>query len=229
MTDWWHYLQPGLAMTLNLLLATTVITLVAATLLTVATTSGRRVPRVLAMIYIDFMRGIPVLALLTLVYYGLGAVWVQLGVPAFWVAAFVIALNEAAYLAEVYRSSIETIPTRQWEAAESLGLSRGQAFRQVIVPQAVVAAVPPTINEVIYLMKATSLGSLVAVSELTGAGSSLIAVTFQPLPVYAALAGIYLCISLPIAYGGRIIERVIARRFGIQSTTAPELAGSRRV
>jgi len=229
MTDWWHYLQPGLMMTLNLLLATTVITLTAAALLTVATTSSRRAPRIIGAAYIDFMRGIPVLALLTLVYYGLGAVWVQLGVPAFWVAAFVIALNEAAYLAEVYRSSIQTVPVKQWEAAASMGLSRGQAFRIVVVPQAVVAAIPPTINEVIYLMKATSLGSLVAVSELTGAGSSLIAVTFQPLPVYAALAGIYLCISLPIAYGGRIIERLIARRFGIHSATTPQLAGARGI
>ena len=214
-TDWWHYLQPGLLLTLNMLLATTIITLIAAVLLTLASTSLWTPLRAFATIYVDFMRGVPVLALLTLVYYGLGAVWVQLGVTPFWVAAFVIAFNEAAYLAEVYRSSIQTISTRQWEAAESLGLSRGSALRLIIAPQALVSALPPTINEVIYLMKATSLASLVAVSELTGSGSSLIAVTFKPLEVYAVLAGIYLCISLPIAYGGRFAERAIRRRFGI--------------
>lgn len=224
--DWLTYLLPGLSMTLRLLLVTVVITLVAAALLALASTSTVKGVRIVAAVYVDFMRGLPVLALLILVYYGLGALWVQLGVSPFWVAAFVVALNEAAYLAEVYRSSVQSISSKQWEAAESLGLSRWQSMRLVIAPQALVSGLPPTINEVIYLLKATSFASLVAVSELTGAGRSLIAVTFQPLEVYLVLAGIYLCISLPIAYGGRFLERAVSRRFG---TTRIQVRGTARV
>lgn len=224
--DWLAYLMPGLSMTLRLLLVTVVITLIAAALLALASTSQVRWVRVVAAVYVDFMRGLPVLALLILVYYGMGALWVQLGISSFWVAAFVVALNEAAYLAEVYRSSVQSISSRQWEAAESLGLTRWQSMRLVIAPQALVSGLPPTINEIIYLLKATSFASLVAVSELTGAGRSLIAVTFQPLEVYLVLAGIYLCISLPIAYGGRILERAISHRFG---TKPIQVRGTARV
>src|SRR5487761_406672 len=224
MTDqsWLSVLWPGLIVTVELLGVCVVIDIVVALLLALARTCTVRWLRAVATVYVDVMRSVPVLGLLVLAYFGAGSFWVHIGVSAFWVAALVISLNEAAYLSEVYRSAILSVGPRQWDAGASLGLSRGATLRRIVLPQAILPAIPPTINDVLYLLKATSLASLVAVGEMTAAAFGLVSQTFEPMQVYLLLSGLYLALAVPISYAGKAIEYGIGRRYGLRAVAAPK-------
>jgi His/Glu/Gln/Arg/opine family amino acid ABC transporter permease subunit len=172
--------------------------------------------RILATIYVDIDRSIPLLALLIFVYFGLGRYLAQLGIPAFWVAVVAIGVNESGYLSEVYRASLQSIGKDQWEAAASLGLSRRQTIWLVIIPQAVPSAIPPTVNDLIYIIKGTSLASLISVNELTGVSNELVSETFLPMEIYLIIGVIYLLLTVPLSYLARYAERRISRRLGLR-------------
>lgn len=218
--SWLSVLWPGVIVTVKLLGTCVVIDIVVALLLALARTSTVRWVRALATVYVDVMRSMPVLALLVLAYFGVGSFWVKVGVSSFWIAALVISLNEAAYLSEVYRSAILSVSPRQWDAGASLGLSRGATLRRIVLPQAILPAIPPTINDVLYLLKATSLASLIAVGEMTASAFGLVSQTFEPMQVYLLLSGLYLALAVPISYIGKAIEYGIGRRYGLRAVAA---------
>ncbi len=121
--------------------------------------------RWLALVYVEFFRGIPLLLLLFVLYFGLANYGLQL--PAVWTAILGFGLNYAAYEAEIYRSAILSVPTGQWEAARALGMTEALAFRRIILPQALRTALGPMTNDFVAMFKDTSLVSVIAVRELT--------------------------------------------------------------
>ena len=177
--------------------------------------------RWLAIAYIDCLRGIPMLLTLLLIYGGLGTLqstgtipeW--LGIPeffgwpsSFWYGVMALTLTYGAYMAEVYRAGIESIPRGQMEAARSLGMSHGQAMRFVIVPQAIRRVIPPLLNDYIALMKDTSLVSVISLAEVVHVGQDVYSTTFNPSALTLG-AIMFLIVTLPLA---RLVDWQIKRQ-----------------
>jgi len=119
-----------------------------------------------------------------------------------------LGIGYGAYLAEVYRAGIEAIPRGQVEAALSLGMSRTQALRYVVLPQAVRIVLPPMGNDFVALLKDSSLASVISVTELTYSGNLNVARTFRAFETYNAVALLYLCMTLLGSAGVRVLERL---------------------
>jgi polar amino acid transport system permease protein len=177
--------------------------------------------------YIDSFRGIPLLMILLIINGSLGALngdplpeWLAIpdwfGKPsAFWYGIFAITLTYGAYMAEVYRAGIESIPAGQMEAARSLGMSHNQAMRQIIVPQAVRRVIPPLLNDFIALMKDTSLVSFIGFVEVTQSGQDVQQLTFNSSG-FTLGACFFLIFTIPLA---RLVDRLIAREQARTSRT----------
>jgi polar amino acid transport system substrate-binding protein len=169
--------------------------------------------RGLAMLYVEFFRGIPVYFLVFFLYFGLPALGAVLQLP--WpldfgpmvVAVLAFGLNYAAYESEVYRTGIASIPTGQWEAAASLGMSNTLAFRRVILPQAIRHILPPMTNDFIGLFKDTSVVSVIAVEELTKRYLMLSKPGGQYIEIGLVTALLYLSMSVPLGYLSRYLEQ----------------------
>jgi len=174
---------------------------------------GLRPMRVAATVYVEFFRGIPVLLLLYFLYYGLPTVsenyglGITLKLSAFAAAVVGFGLNYAAYEAEIYRAGIGSIPVGQWEAAASLGMSRGLTFRRIILPQAIRVILPPMGNEFISLLKDSSLVSVVAVADLTRRGREFSSKTATPIETWTLVALLYLVMTILSARVVAYIER----------------------
>jgi polar amino acid transport system substrate-binding protein len=169
--------------------------------------------RLLAVSYVEFFRGIPVLLLLFFLYYGLPVVSdyyklpVDLKLPPLQAAILGFALNYAAYQAEIFRAGIHSIPVGQWEAAASLGMSRLLTFRRIIMPQAVRVILPPMTNDFVALFKDTSIVSIIAVVELTKQYQILAKSSLKYLEIGLVTAMLYLVMSVPLGYLSRYLER----------------------
>ena len=165
--------------------------------------------RWIAVGYVEFVRGTPLLVQLIMIYFGLPELGVKLHpFVAGWLA---LGLNYAAAEAENYRAGLESVPAAQSEAAATLGLSRWQTLRHVVAPQAVRVAVPPMTNDVIALLKDSSLVSIVTLTELTKTYSNLAASMRDHLGLGLVVAAWYLVIGLPLARAGRAVEARLGR------------------
>lgn len=168
--------------------------------------------RWLAVGYIEFFRGIPVLLLLYFLYYGLPAVAesyhlpVSLKLTAMHAAILGFGLNYAAYEAEIYRAGISSIPHGQWEAAASLGMGPALTFRRIILPQAMRVILPPMTNDFVALFKDTSIVSIIAVVELSKEYQILAKSSMKYLELGLATAALYLIMSIPLSHLSRYLE-----------------------
>jgi polar amino acid transport system substrate-binding protein len=163
--------------------------------------------RLLAMTYVEFFRGIPVLLLLYFLYFGLPALIPGLELNGVVAAILGFGLNYAAYEAEIYRAGIHAIPTGQWEAAASLGMPPGLTFRRIILPQAIRTILPPMTNDLVALFKDTSVVSIIAVVELSKQYQILTKSGAGYLQVGLATAMLYLVMSVPLGHLSRYLER----------------------
>ena len=167
---------------------------------------GPRPLRWLAIVYVEFFRGIPVLLLLTFLYFGL-----PLHMDAYTAAVLGFGLNYAAYEAEIYRAGISSVPDGQWEAAASLGMSPFLTFRRIIFPQSFRFILPPMTNDLVALFKDTSVISVIAVTELNLQYQILTKSGAGYVQVFLVTAALYLMMSLPLSYLARHLERVWGR------------------
>lgn len=161
--------------------------------------------RLLALAYVEFFRGIPLLLLLFVLYFGLASFGVQL--PAVYTAILGFGLNYAAYEAEIYRSSIQAVALGQWEAGRALGMSESLTFRRIIFPQSFRIALGPMTNDIVALFKDTSLVSVIAVRELTKEYLILSRSSQKFVELGLLTAGLYLMMSVPLGYLSRYLER----------------------
>ena len=174
-------------------------------LLVAAAGASRQAPlRHLARAYVGAVQGIPLLAWLFIFYFGLAILGYN--VPP-WVAATVgYSVYAGAFLGEIWRGALVSIPKTQWEAALSIGLSYAEQLRYVIIPQAVRVAIPPTVGFIVQLIKNTSLAAVIGFVELTREGQLTTAATFQPFAVYLIVATLYFCLCYPLARYSRQLE-----------------------
>jgi polar amino acid transport system permease protein len=174
-------------------------------LLGLAAVSGVPALRAVAWAYVQFIRGTPLLVQIFLIYFGLPVL--GLDIPAFWSGVIALGLNSGGFQAEIVRAGIESIDRGQTEAARSIGMSRLQTLVFILVPQTVRRVIPPLTNELITLTKSSSLLSAIAALELTHAGQLIIARTFAPFEIYAAVAVLYLIIVAGLSRGSALLER----------------------
>lgn len=164
--------------------------------------------RSFAAIWVSFLRGVPLLVQLLVMYYLLPVIGID--VPALVAAVLTVGLCSSAYISEIWRGAINALPSGQAEAAASIGMAPAKVWTRIILPQAVRLSLPALINELILLVKASSLVSLVGIFEITRASQAAAATTYRPLEVYIAAACIYLAINLVLAATGRILEHRMA-------------------
>lgn len=156
----------------------------------------------IARFYVFVFRGTPLLVQLFLIYYGIGQfeavrdsfLWPVLREP-FWCAILSLALNTGAYGSEIVRGGLLSVPEGQVEAARACGMSPRRAFLRIVLPQAVRQALPAYGNELILLVKATSLASIITLMEITGIAAKLISETYRVIEVFTAAGGVYLAIN----------------------------------
>jgi len=162
-----------------------------------------------AALWVSFLRGVPLLVQLLLVYYLLPVIGIN--VPATVAAVVTVGICASAYISEIWRGAIMALPKGQTEAATAIGMEWHDIWTRVILPQAFTMSLPALVNELILLVKASSLVSIVGILEVTRASQAQAATTFRPLEVYLAAACIYLVINLCLAALGRYLEhRMVA-------------------
>lgn len=202
----------GAALTLALSLAAMGLAVVLGAMLVSARLYGPAPLRWLAVGYVEVVRGTPLLVQLIMIYFGLPELGVRLHpVVAGWLA---LGLNYSASEAENYRAGFESVPAGQSEVAATLGLSRWQTLRFVVAPQAIRISLPPMTNDLIALLKDSSLVSIVTLTELTKTYSNLAASMRDHLGLGVVVAAWYLVIGLPLARAGRALERRLGRQLG---------------
>ncbi len=173
-----------------------------------ARTSDSSAARSLSMGFIQLFRGTPLLLQLFLVFFG--APVLGLDINPWLAAAIALTLNSGAFLGEIWRGCIEAIPRGQWEAAEALGLSYRDKMRDVVLPQAMKIAVPPTVGYMVQIVKGTSLAAIIGFTELTRAGQIINNATFQPMLVFSVVAVIYFVLCWPLSLLAARLERKLA-------------------
>ena len=174
-------------------------------LIALARTSEIKALRFAAGTYIQIIQGIPVLMILFLSYYGLSLAGLEL--PPLFAAGASMTIYTSGYLAEIWRGCIQAVPKQQWEASESLALTRAQQYRYVILPQAIRISLPPTVGFAVQVVKNTSIASIIGFVELARAGQLINNATFQPFRVFVAVAILYFIVCYPLSQLSRWLER----------------------
>lgn len=178
---------------------------VAGLLLLLARISPLQPLRVLARGYIELFQGTPLLMQLFMVFFGIALLGVDVS-P--WLAAAVaLTLFTSAFLAEIWRGCVESISSGQWEAAESLAMSRLEVLRHVVLPQAMRIAIAPTVGFSVQVVKGTAVTSIIGFTELTKTGGMLANATFEPFMVYGLVALGYFLLCYPLSLAASRLER----------------------
>ena len=207
-------LNKAALLTLELTAGAIAIGVVIALFMALARLSKKRILRAVAITYIDFFRGTPLLVQIFLVYFLVPRLLNWDTLPEnyqYFAGVLAMGLNSGAYIAEIFRAGIQSIDRGQSEAARSLGMSHTQSMRYVILPQAFKRVIPPLGNEFIALLKDSSLLSIIAIQELFYSGKIIAGRTFQPIPMYIAVALYYLLMTQLISQWVAYMERRLGK------------------
>ena len=166
-----------------------------------------------ARVYVFIFRGTPLLVQIFLIYYGLGQfpavrhsiLWPILRQP-YWCAVLALTLNTAAYASEIIRGGLLSVPHGQVEAARACGMGRFMQFRRIILPLAIRQALPGYGNEMISMVKATSLASIITLMEVTGVAAKIISETYRAIEVFVVTGAIYLAINFLLTRLVQLLE-----------------------
>ncbi|WP_374703009.1 amino acid ABC transporter permease [Peribacillus deserti] len=207
------YILEGIGYTLLISFVSMAAGLVLGFFLALGRTSKSPLLRWPARAYISFMRGVPILVVLFLLYFGFPVIGIEFS--AVTAALLGFSLNSAAYMAEINRSAITSIDKGQWEAASSVGLSYWQTLRGIILPQAVRIAVPPLANVLLDLIKASSLAAMITVPELFQKAKIVGGREFDYMTMYIVVALIYWGICTLVS----VLQEFLERKFSMYAKT----------
>jgi glutamine transport system permease protein len=192
----------------------TVISLVIATIIGLTfgmmSISGNKVLKIVATIYVDILRGTPLIVQAIFIYFAIPAAF-ELKIPVFVAGVLCISLNAGAYMVEIFRAGVIAVDKGQMEAARSLGLPYGKTMKLVILPQAIRNMIPAIINQFIISLKDTSLLSVIGIRELTQSGEIIIATTYRVFETWSFIAIFYFIMIMALTYAARYVERRLQR------------------
>jgi cystine transport system permease protein len=202
-------LKAGVAFTIPLALISFVLGLILAILTALSRLSPWVFPKLIARFYVWVIRGTPLLVQLFIIFYGLPAVGIVL--DPFIAATIGFTLSVGAYSSEIVRAAILSIHKGQWEAAFSVGMTRAQALRRIILPQAARVSVPPLSNSFISLVKDTSLAATITYTEMFKTAQQVASTTYEPLLVYTEAGLFYLLFCSVLSALQNYLEKRLSR------------------
>ena len=200
------FLIDGLYYTIALSLTAISISIIVGLLIALPGLSSRRAPRSINRVYVEMIRAIPILVLILWVYYGLPQV-AGISISVFWAGVLALAISDSAFQAEIFRAGIQSINRGQYEAAASISLNYRDTMRFVILPQAIKRILPALGNQLVYMLKMSSLVSVIGMQELTRRANELVVTEYRPLEIYTVLVIEYLVVILIVSAGVRWLER----------------------
>jgi glutamate transport system permease protein len=224
--DLLELLGRGLVATLRAAALAMVLAMAVGGLLAVARLSRRRWLRAAAGAWVELFRGLPLLLLILFLFLGLPAAGVT--ISTFWALVGGLTLYNSAVLGEIFRAGILSLPRGQTEAASAIGLRRGQTLRLILIPQAIRRMLPALISQLVTLLKDTSLGFVIAYAELLRVGRNAVEFLGGPysIPVYTAIAVVYIAVNASLSLLARWLDRRTRRRYGrtVETSVADEAA-----
>ena len=200
------FLIDGLYYTILLSVTAISISIIVGLLLALPGLSLKRVPRSINRVYVEMVRAIPILVLILWVYYGLPQV-AGISISVFWAVVLALAISDSSFQAEIFRAGIQSINRGQYEAAASISLNYRDTMRFVILPQAIKRILPALGNQLVYMLKMSSLVSVIGMQELTRRANELVVTEYRPLEIYTVLVLEYLVVILIVSAGVRWLER----------------------
>lgn len=174
--------------------------------------SHNKILNVIGTIYIDAIRGVPLIVLAYFIYFGVPQAIKMMGVasfklPALQAGTIALSMNCGAYMAEIFRAGIQSIDKGQMEASRSLGLTYGMSMRSVVLPQAFKVMIPSIINQFIITLKDTSILAVIGYPELTNMGKTISGNTFKSLETWAIVGVMYMIVIITLSKAAKAIER----------------------
>lgn len=209
-------LLKGMGQTLLMTLLTLVIATIIGMIFGLMNVGHNRVLNLIGTVYVDAIRGVPLIVLAYFVFFGIPAGMQGMGMKGFRLSALqagtiALSLNCGAYMAKIIRAGIESVDRGQMEASRSLGLSYGSSMALVVVPQAVRTMIPSIINQFIITLKDTSILSVIAFPELTLIGKTISGNTLKPLQSWAIVGVMYMIVIITLSKLAKRIERRVNR------------------
>ena len=201
-----YFMLSGAYNTITMSLVAILISIVVGLLVALPGLSKKRSWRAFNRTYVEIVRAVPILVLLLWVYYGLPQLS-GLTLDVFWAGVLALALSDSAFQAEIFRAGIQSISKGQYEAAQSISLNYRDTMRYVILPQAIRRILPALGNQFVYMLKMSSLVSVIGMQEFTRKANELVVSEYRPLEIYTILVLEYLILILIVSAGVRWLER----------------------
>ncbi|MBO6884980.1 MAG: amino acid ABC transporter permease [Marivita sp.] len=200
----WGEISVGLVKTLTLSSIAFALAVVMGLIVALLRLSGLVVCTAVSVAFLELIRNIPLLVLLYLFYYVLGPIF---GFDRYWASILCLAVFHSVLISEIFRAGINAVAKGQWEAATSIGMSKGQAYRYIILPQSIRFMLPPMTGEVVHMVKSSAIVSVIAVAELTTIGRNIISETYMSFEVWFTIAAVYMAVTLILSVGVSFVEK----------------------
>lgn len=201
-----RFLISGLYYTVLLSLTAIVISIVVGLLVALPGISSNPLLRGFNRVYVEVVRAVPILVMILWVYYGLPQL-LGITITVFWAGVIALALSDSAFEAEIFRAGIQSIDKGQYEASHTISLNYIDTMRFIILPQAIRRILPALGNQLVYMLKMSSLVSVIGMQELTRKANELVVTEYRPLEIYTILLLEYLVLILIVSAGVRWLER----------------------
>ncbi len=204
----WKRLLNGLWMTIQLTLISFILALIVGVLFGLFSASPSKTLRVISTIYVDIIRGIPLMVLAFFIYFGLPGI-LGFNIPVFLAGIITLTLNASAYISEIVRGGINAVPVGQMEASRSLGLSYNRTMQKIILPQAIKIMIPSFVNQFVISLKDTTILSAIGLIELLQTGKIIVARNLQSTMVYFVIAMMYLILITALTKLAKVLEKKV--------------------
>ena len=213
---YWNMLLSAMGKTLLLTLLSLIFAMIIGMIFALMNVGKNRAFNLIGTVYVDAVRGVPLIVLAYFIYFGVPSGIKMLGIQDFRLTALqagtiALSMNWGAYMAEIIRAGIESVDKGQMEASRSLGLSYAKSMRLVVIPQAIRTMIPSIINQFIITLKDTSILSVIGFPELTNMGKTISGNTFKPLQAWAIVGVMYMVVIITLSKVAKKIERRIQR------------------
>lgn len=201
-----RFLISGLGYTVLLSLTAIIISIAIGLLVALPGLSSNKFLRGCNRVYVELIRAVPILVMILWVYYGLPQL-LDISITVFWAGVIALALSDSAFEAEIFRAGIQSIDKGQYEASHTVSLGYLDTMRFIILPQAIKRILPALGNQLVYMLKMSSLVSVIGMQELTRKANELVVTEYRPLEIYTILLLEYLVLILIVSAGVRWLER----------------------
>ena len=204
------FLLSGITTTIYISVISIVISMVIGLIVAVPSLAKKKFLTYVNIVYVEIVRVIPLLVLILWIYYGL-PIMTGVSFSPFVSGIIALSISESAFQAEIFRAGINSIKKAQWEAGSSLGLNFFRKLRLVILPQAIKNILPAIGNQFVYVLKMSSLVSIIGIGDLTRKANELVVTTYRPLEIYTFLIFEYLILILIVSYFVRRLEKKLKK------------------